>query len=75
MVIQNEVSQKEKQVSYINAYVESRKWYEWTYLQNRNRDTDIENKCLDTKGGKGTWDELGDWAWHIYTTVYKIDNN
>ena len=27
----------------------------------RNRITDVENKCMDTKGGKGEWDELGDW--------------
>ena len=37
------------------------KWFRETYLQSRNRDTDIENKCVDTKGGKGGWDELGDW--------------
>ena len=24
--------------------------------------------------GKGGWDELGDWDWHIYTNMYKIDN-
>ena len=35
-------------------------------LQTRNRDTDVENKCMDTKGGKQGcrgwwWDELGDW--------------
>ena len=42
----------------------------------RNRDTDVENKCMDTKGGRGEWDELGDWDQHIYTidTMYKIDN-
>ena len=28
------------------------KWYKWTYLQNRNRPTDIENKLMVTKGGK-----------------------
>ena len=38
---------------YIIAY----KWnleklYQLPYLQNRNRDTDIENKCMDTKGGR-----------------------
>ena len=26
------------------------------------------------QGGKGGGDELGDWDWHIYTTIYKIDN-
>ena len=29
---------------------------------------------MDIKGGKGGWDELGDWDWNIYTTMYKIDN-
>ena len=32
-------------------------------FQGRNRDTDVENKRMDTKGGKGVgWDELGDWG-------------
>ena len=32
------------------------KWYRWTGLQGRNRDTDVENKRMDTKGGKaGVW--------------------
>ena len=26
----------------------------------RNRHTEVENKCMDTNGGRG-WDELGDW--------------
>ena len=30
------------------------------YVQSKNRDTGVENKCMDTKGG-GRWDELGDW--------------
>ena len=25
----------------------------WSYLQNRNGDTDVENKYLDTKGKRG----------------------
>ena len=51
-------------------------WYRRSYLQSRNRDTDVENKCIDTKGKGGRWDELGDWDWNIYTidTMYKIDN-
>ena len=48
-------------------------------LQGRNWDTDVENKRMDTKGGKrqgvgGGCDELGDWDWHVYTDVYKIDD-
>ena len=37
------------------------KWYKWTYLQSRNRDTGVKSKLMYTKGGKGGWDELGDW--------------
>ena len=68
-------SEREKQISYINACMWNlEKWYRWTGFQGRNRDTDVENKCMDTKGGKGEWEELGDWDWHIYTNMYKIDN-
>ena len=66
-IIQSEVSQKEKK--YINAYVWNlEKWYRWSYLQDRNRDTDIENKYMDTVGWERGWD------WHIYTidNMYRI---
>ena len=51
------------------------KWYRLSYLQSSNRDTDVENKCTDTEGEGGAWDELGDWDWHIDTidTMNKID--
>ena len=71
-------SVREKQISYINAYMWNlEKWYRWAGLQGRNRDTDVENKCMDTRGESrrwGRWDELGDWDWHIYNNMYKIDN-
>ena len=81
-VIQSEVSQKGKQISYINAYIWNlEKCYRWTGLQGRSWDTDVQNKRIDTKGGKpwgvgwGWWcDELGAWDWHVYTDVYKIDD-
>ena len=44
-------SEREKQISYINTYLE--KWYWWTYLQGSNRDTDIENELVDTEGQGG----------------------
>ena len=54
-------SEREKQVSCIKAYMWNlEKWYRQTYLQSRNRDRDIENKRMDTKGER--WDELGDWG-------------
>ena len=31
------------------------------YRQRRNRDIDVENKCMDTKREREGWDELGDW--------------
>ena len=41
-VILSKVSQKEK-ISYNIAYVWNlEKWYEWTYVQGKNRDTDVE---------------------------------
>ena len=47
------------------------KWYRWTGLQDRNRDTDVENKRMDTKGGKLAGvggDELG-FGIDIYTLI------
>ena len=68
-------SEREKQISYINAYMWNlEKWYRWTGLQGRNRDTAVENKLLHTKGGKGGWHEWRDWDYHIYTNMYKRDN-
>ena len=32
-----------------------------SYLHRRNRETDIESKCMAIKGGREKWDELGDW--------------
>ena len=67
-VIESEVSQKVKtNIVYETniAYMWNiEKWYRWSYLQNRNRDRDVENKHMDTKGGRGGWHELGDWDWH-----------
>ena len=44
-------------------YVESKeKWYIWTYLQNRNRPTDLENNLMVTSReglGKGILGSLG----------------
>ena len=67
-------SEEEKQISHkITCMWNLEKWYRYTYLQSRNRDTYVENKLRDTKG-KGCCDELGVWDWHIHTTMYKIDN-
>ena len=50
-VVQSKVSQKEKNKYCILMHIcKSRKRYKLSYLQSRNRDTDTENKCIDTKG-------------------------
>ena len=65
--MQNEVSsEREKQISYDIANVWNlEKWYQWIYLQSRNRDTEVENKQMDTKGGS----EVGWIGTYIYTLL------
>ena len=49
-------SDRERQISDDIAYMwDIKKGYKWTYLQNRNRVTDVENKLMVTrgKGGEG----------------------
>ena len=55
-IIQSEVSQREKQILHINAYIWIlEKWYSWTNLLGRNRNADIVSGHADTvekeKGG------------------------
>ena len=56
-------SERGKQMLYINTYMWNlEKCYRWSYLHNRNRDTDVEKKCKDTKeerGGVGWIGKLG----------------
>ena len=67
-------SEREKQILYVNAYMWNlEKWYRWTGLQGRNRDTDVENKHMDTKGGKrrGGGDG-GGMNWEIGLDMYTL---
>ena len=53
-------------------WTELEEWYKWTYLQNRNRLT--ESRLMVTRvKGQGR-DRLGVWEWHVYTAVFKTDN-
>jgi len=36
------------------------KWYKCEPICKAEIDTDVENKCMDTKEEKEGWDELGD---------------
>ena len=52
---------RERQIPYDITYMWNlKKWYKLTYLQNRNKPTDIENKLMVTKGEVGR-DKLGGW--------------
>ena len=50
-----------------------KQWYKWTYLQNRNRLTDIENKLRVTKGESGAEKYIRSLGFTDYTTIYKTD--
>ena len=51
---------RERQIPYDITYMLNlKKWYKWTYLQNRNSLTDIENKLMVTK--RERWYKLGVW--------------
>ena len=69
-------SEIEKQIPYINACMQNQKKLVQMILSTKAQiDTQKENKHMDTKEGKGGWDELGDWDWHVYTTTDKTDNS
>ena len=46
-----EWSKSDRQISYDIAYMWNlKKGYKWTYLQNKNRVTDVEKKLMVTRG-------------------------
>ena len=52
-ITQNKVSQKEKEISYTNAYIWNlERWYQKIYLQSSNGETDIENRLMDMGRGE-----------------------
>ena len=64
-------SEREKQISYINVYMwnpKKKKWYRRSYLQSRNRDTDIENKPMNTKEER----RVDGMNWEIGVDIYTL---
>ena len=49
-----------------------KKWYRLSYLQTKNRDTDVENKHVDTKGERGGGGM--NWEIDIDTYIYYVYN-
>ena len=60
-------SERERKVSYDIVYMYNiKKWCKWTYLQNRNRLTDIDNKPMTTKE-----ERLGEINQELEISIYK----
>ena len=70
LVLQSEVSQKEKDKYHILMHIceiRKKKWYRRSYWQSRNRDTGVENKHMYIKG-KGR----GGVNWEIGIGIYAV---
>ena len=53
-IIESEVSQKERQILYINAYIWTLvRWYWQSYMQGSKGDTEVKNRLLDSGKGEG----------------------
>ena len=50
ILILSEVRKRKTNTIWYHLYGESKIWYKWTYLQNRNRFTDIDHKLAVAKG-------------------------
>ena len=74
-LILSEVSQKEKDKYRIwyHLYVESKIWHKRTYLQNRNRFTDIENRLVVAKGKGEEVGWTGRLGWLMQTITFRMD--
>ena len=67
-------SEREKPILHINSYVWNlgKKWYRWTCLQGRSRDTDLENGPVEIVGERGGWDDLREH--HRHCTYHQVSN-
>ena len=65
----NEISQRRRNIIWHPSYVESKKkWYKWTYLQNRKRLIDLGNELMVARGrGKGYLGTLVRSWIHLYS--------
>ena len=69
IIILSEVRQRKINTMWYHWYVAPKIWHKWTYLQNRNRLTDIENRLVVAKGRGVEWGfgvsrcQLWYWGW------------
>ena len=77
IIILSEVSQTKTAIWYY-LYVKSKKWHKWTYLQNRNRLINLENKLLVTgdegREGGTDWEFGTDMDTPLYLKCPSIKN-
>ena len=66
-IIQNEVSQKEKDKYCISMHIYRilERWYQRVYLQGNNGETDIENRLMDTGRGEKRVKHMGRVTWKL----------
>ena len=60
IIILNGVNQRKTKIIWDHLYVESKIWYEWIYLQNKDSQTEKTNLWLpkEIAGGKGSGGEI-----------------
>ena len=68
IIVLSEVSYRKTNIIWYHLYVESKKRYKQTYLQNRNRLTD--RKQTYGYQEEREWDKFEIWDSHIHTTIY-----
>ena len=68
-----QVRQTRRNIVWHPLYAESkRKWFKWTYFQNRL--TDSENRLTVARGKSRGRDSWGAGDGHIHTAIFKMDN-
>ena len=55
-------------------YVESKKMVQMNLFTKQKLSHRCRKQTYRYQKGKGQRDKLGDWDWHIHTTIYKIDS-
>ena len=76
IVLQSEVSQKERKRYYVVSLVcGSTNMIQMNLFAKQKQSHRCGKQTYGYQVGKGGWDELGDWDRHIYTTMYNTDND
>ena len=73
IIILSEVNQTKKcKYHMVSLMKNQKKWYKWTYLQNRF--TDLKNELMVIRGEGWGAGILRVWDWHVHTDIFKTNN-